>query len=94
MGVFFRDCEQRRVGHDLVSVRDTGPGIGAETLGKLLQGTYTPKRSQGGTGLGLLISRHVFEAHGERLAIESTPGAGTTIRVTLPMEAERTALIG
>ena len=38
----------------------------------------------GGTGLGLAIVKHIVQVHGGRLAIESTLGQGTTVRVILP----------
>jgi two-component system phosphate regulon sensor histidine kinase PhoR len=44
-------------------------------------------RELGGTGLGLAIVKHLVIAHGGELAIESEPGRGTTVRVTLPAAA-------
>jgi signal transduction histidine kinase len=45
-------------------------------------------REQGGTGLGLAIVKHILEAHGQRLRVESRPGAGSTFAFVLP-EPER-----
>jgi two-component system phosphate regulon sensor histidine kinase PhoR len=69
-------------------VRDTGPGIPAEHLPRVTERFYRVDRSRsretGGTGLGLAIVKHVAQRHGGELQIESTPGAGSTFRITLP----------
>ena len=71
-----------------VGVRDTGSGIPAEHLSRVFERFYRvdPARSReaGGTGLGLSIVRHLVEAHGGRVAAESTVGAGTTIAALFP----------
>ncbi|HEY0972028.1 MAG TPA: ATP-binding protein [Gemmatimonadales bacterium] len=71
-----------------IGVVDTGTGIPAEHLPRIFERFYRadPARSRagGGTGLGLSIVRHLVEAHGGRVGAESSPGRGTTIRVTFP----------
>lgn len=71
-----------------VAVRDTGAGIPAEHLPRVFERFYRvdPARSrdQGGTGLGLSIVRHLVEAHGGKIDLESTLGRGTTVRIVLP----------
>jgi two-component system phosphate regulon sensor histidine kinase PhoR len=71
-----------------LNVRDHGPGIAPEHLPRLTERFYrvdtAASRSQGGTGLGLAIVKHIVGRHRGRLAIESTVGAGTLVRITLP----------
>lgn len=72
-----------------VDVRDTGIGIAAEDLGRIFERFYrvdkARSRSAGGAGLGLSIVRWAAEAHGGRLLVESTPGAGSTFSLLLPL---------
>jgi two-component system phosphate regulon sensor histidine kinase PhoR len=71
-----------------VSVRDFGPGITAEHLPRLTERFYRvdvgESRSQGGTGLGLALVKHILNRHQGRLAIESQSGHGATFTVRLP----------
>ncbi len=73
-----------RTGDDsiVVTVTDTGPGIGPDDLARLFQPFFTTK--QGGMGMGLAICRTTVEGHGGQLAAESVPGRGATFRLTLP----------
>jgi len=72
-----------------VSVRDYGPGISPEHLPRLTERFYRvdvrESRAQGGTGLGLALVKHILNRHRGRLSIESTPGAGATFIVHLPV---------
>jgi two-component system phosphate regulon sensor histidine kinase PhoR len=74
-----------------IAVCDTGIGIPAADLPRVTERFYRvdKARSQelGGTGLGLAIVKHLVLAHGGELKIESEPGKGTTVRVTLPVSA-------
>lgn len=69
-------------------VTDSGPGIEAEHLPRLTERFYRVDRSRsretGGTGLGLAIVKHVAQRHGGHIEVESTPGQGSTFRITLP----------
>ena len=68
-----------------IEVKDSGPGIPAGDLPHIFERFYKSADS-GGTGLGLAIARHIVMAHGGSISAESLPGAGTTIRVVLPIE--------
>lgn len=77
----------------MVLVEDTGCGVAPEHLARLGQRFYradaSRARQSGGTGLGLAICRAIAAQHGGSLAIESQPGRGTRVTVTLPRpEAE------
>ena len=68
-----------------VSVRDSGVGIPQERLSRIWEPYFTHK--PGGTGLGLAIVQQTLFAHDGAVAAESATGAGTTIRLFLPVEA-------
>ena len=69
-----------------VSVSDTGPGIPPHEFSRIFQRyARSGDRSQEGTGLGLYIVGTLVEAHGGFVTIDSTPGAGTTFTVYLPI---------
>jgi PAS domain S-box-containing protein len=68
----------------VVSIRDTGQGIDPRTLSKIFTPFFTTKAH--GTGLGLALAKRIVENHGGRVEIESNPGEGTTVFVTLPLQ--------
>jgi two-component system phosphate regulon sensor histidine kinase PhoR len=74
-----------------VAVVDTGVGIPPADLPRITERFYRVDRARsrelGGTGLGLAIVKHLVAAHGGTLLIESRPGEGTRVRVTLPAAA-------
>ena len=72
----------------LFTVRDSGPGIAAEDIGRLFRpftrlSGAAPAEETPGSGLGLYISRAIVEAHHGRIGVESEPGAGSTFWFTL-----------
>ncbi len=73
-----------------VAVRDTGPGIPADEQRHLFQRHWQSRSTaHQGSGLGLYIAKGLVEAHGGRLWVESTVGAGSTFTFTLPRAPER-----
>ncbi len=72
-----------------IRVKDAGRGIGREHLTRLFERFYrvdkARSRDMGGTGLGLSIVKHIAVAHGGWVAVESTPGLGSTFTITLPV---------
>jgi signal transduction histidine kinase len=71
-----------------VSVIDTGPGIAPDLLEAIFERYRQGKHSESrGLGLGLYISRTLIEAQHGRIWAESTPGRGTTVSFTLPLES-------
>lgn len=71
----------------LVEVSDNGMGIEKSHLKHVFDRFYrvdsSRSRTQGGSGLGLSIVKHIIEAHGETINLRSTPGVGSTFGFTL-----------
>ncbi|MFT5366190.1 MAG: two-component system phosphate regulon sensor histidine kinase PhoR [Candidatus Latescibacterota bacterium] len=72
-----------------IEVQDTGVGIPLASISRIFERFYRVdqgrSRAVGGTGLGLSIVKHIMEAHGERVYVESEQGRGTTFGLTLPV---------
>ena len=75
-------------GNVILAVGDEGDGIAAEHLPRLTERFYrvdsARSRESGGTGLGLAIVKHIVERHRGTLEIQSEPGKGTRVTVSLP----------
>jgi two-component system phosphate regulon sensor histidine kinase PhoR len=72
-----------------LEVTDTGIGIDPVHQERIFERFYrvdtARSREMGGTGLGLAIVKHVVLAHSGTVTVDSTPGHGSTFRVTLPL---------
>jgi len=69
------------------TVSDSGVGIPEDELERVFERFYKADRARsgGGTGLGLSIARHIVEAHGGRIWVESLEGHGSTFYFTIPV---------
>jgi two-component system, OmpR family, sensor histidine kinase CiaH len=81
--------QARRDGSNaIVTVHDTGIGIGEQELERVFERFYRAdearNRQAGGVGLGLAIARELVMRHGGRISVESTEGAGSTFTIQLP----------
>lgn len=67
-----------------LEIRDQGPGFSPEVISRLGEPYVTTKSGEGGTGLGLFVSRGIVEAHGGRMSFADAPEGGAIVRVALP----------
>jgi heavy metal sensor kinase len=79
----------RRNGCAVLSVADRGPGLTAEeqqhVFERFWRSDSSRSRESGGVGLGLAIVRRIAESHGGAVAVDSTPGGGSTFEIRLPV---------
>ncbi len=71
--------------HIEVRIRDNGAGMPDEVAEKIFNPFFTTKETNKGTGLGLSISSDIVRRHGGNITVESEPGEGTEMCVTLPL---------
>jgi PAS domain S-box-containing protein len=85
-------------GHAVLTVTDTGFGIAQEdqqqVLGRFFRSSEAYRHAIPGTGLGLTVVDAIVTAHGGSLHIDSATGAGTTVRMTLPLRRPDVGLPG
>ena len=76
-------------GFAVVTVADTGIGIPEAEQARIFERFYrvdaARSRELGSTGLGLSIVRHIVEAHGGRVGVESAVGSGSKFFFTVPL---------
>ncbi|HEY8461908.1 MAG TPA: ATP-binding protein [Blastocatellia bacterium] len=68
-----------------LAVEDTGPGVAPEALDKVFDFFFTTRGAEGGTGLGLAVTKQIVEGHRGRVAVENLDGGGSRFTVTLPI---------
>jgi PAS domain S-box-containing protein len=83
---FPKDWDPVAEDYACLTVCDNGRGMGLDTIGRIFDPFFTDKFI--GRGLGLPVTLGIVKSHGGCIAVESKPGAGTTIRVFLPLSAE------
>ena len=72
-----------------VEVIDNGVGIAPEDVAKIYDPFFTTKGVGRGTGLGLAVTYGIVQEHAGHISVSSTPGFGTTFRITLPTRDPR-----
>jgi signal transduction histidine kinase len=76
----------------VLSVADTGSGVAADLRERVFEPFFSTKAPGSGSGLGLAICREIAQAHGGRIVLDSQPGVGTVVTLTLgPLEGGETA---
>lgn len=76
----------------MVEVADNGVGIASEDVAKIYDPFFTTKGVGRGTGLGLAVTYGIVQEHSGHISVSSTPGTGTTFRITLPTRDPRARL--
>jgi signal transduction histidine kinase len=72
------------VRHAALTVRDTGHGMDEKTRAQAFEPFFTTKAGTGGTGLGLSMVYGIVQQSGGHVAVESSPGRGSSFRILLP----------
>lgn len=70
-----------------IEVTDQGVGISPDSLTRVTDPFFTTRGEKGGTGLGLSVSQRIVRDHGGTMRFQSVVGQGTTVTVTIPVEA-------
>ena len=71
----------------IIRIKDNGEGIATQNLSRIFERLYrvdkSGARSQGGSGLGLSIVKHIIDGHNEKIYVESELGKGSEFSITL-----------
>ena len=82
-------------GNAVIEIQDTGIGIPEAEQGRLFQRFFrsstATEQAIPGTGLGLVISKAIAEAHGGTIGVTSASGEGTCFRVEIPLDPQEIA---
>lgn len=81
-----------QTGTVIITVTDEGKGIPPENMKRLFDPFFSTRLEEGGSGLGLYISKFIVEEHGGRITVNSKLGKGSTFMVMLPAKPPRTGL--
>lgn len=76
---------QQTGGMAFIDVEDCGPGIAEEERERVFEPYFSTRKSEGGSGLGLAVSRYLARANGGEIIVRSAIGNGTSFRVLLPL---------
>jgi two-component system NtrC family sensor kinase len=71
--------------HITITVADNGTGISKDNLPHIFEPFFSTKRNTSGIGLGLSIVHGIVENHKGQIEVNSEPGHGTSIEITLPL---------
>lgn len=93
IAIAIRPAHDDRGGAVEVEIRDNGPGIDPAHLGKIFEPFFSTKPIGKGTGLGLSIAYGAVKSHGGSIRVDSAPGRGTAVIVTLPVSVGTSATI-
>jgi signal transduction histidine kinase len=75
----------------VVEVSDTGHGMAPDAVRSAFEPYFSTKDT--GLGLGLALTRKIVEDHGGGIELDSEPGRGTRVRITLPLLVAQPALL-
>lgn len=78
----------RSEGHAVLSIEDDGRGMTETEIEQAFDPFFTTRLGRGGTGLGLSVAHGVIADHAGHLSIESKPGRGTQITISVPLADE------
>ncbi|MGH3134009.1 MAG: sensor histidine kinase [Gaiellaceae bacterium] len=78
---------QARDADVVVSVADSGEGVPEDEQERIFEAGVRLDTGRPGSGLGLAVARAIAEAHGGDLTLESSPGAGATFTLVLPLRS-------